>query len=373
MLPKLPGKGGGGAAGPKDSITDYVDEIDKLNNAMNRMASGSGAAVHMDAALEKIGHDLRAGVLMTNASIDAYLSAATALDKLTQEYKDWDEAMRLAESQASKEQQQLKAFEDAQKSTAKSIGEFVRSINEQTETMFMSNEAAEKYIALAKLQREYNEGLIPSVEALAEAQAAVGSALDRRNAAAAIRASIEEQKRYAEEIRSIFTNNIADGLTDVVMGTKSVSDAFKNMERNIVGSLSRIASQRIAEAIFGGATSSGGNAGSGIVGMVIPWLAGLFGGGGLTSTGGGFGEHFASGGRAAANTPIFVGERGAELFVPHSAGTVIPNDVLTARRAQQQSVINISVNVDGATTRATADQVAVRTGAAVRRALARNT
>jgi hypothetical protein len=37
---------------------------------------------------------------------------------------------------------------------------------------------------------------------------------------------------------------------------------------------------------------------------------------------------FADGGRPPLNRPSIVGERGAELFVPDSAGTVVPNEAL---------------------------------------------
>ncbi len=40
-------------------------------------------------------------------------------------------------------------------------------------------------------------------------------------------------------------------------------------------------------------------------------------------------EGFAKGGAVAANTPIMVGEEGAELFVPRSNGEIIPNDRIT--------------------------------------------
>tara|TARA_R110002126_G_scaffold129336_2_gene272142 strand:- start:192 stop:689 length:498 start_codon:yes stop_codon:yes gene_type:complete len=37
---------------------------------------------------------------------------------------------------------------------------------------------------------------------------------------------------------------------------------------------------------------------------------------------------FANGGRPPSNRPSLVGEKGAELFVPDSAGTIVPNDQL---------------------------------------------
>ena len=46
----------------------------------------------------------------------------------------------------------------------------------------------------------------------------------------------------------------------------------------------------------------------------------------VSALGGIFG--FANGGRPPSNRPSLVGEKGAELFVPDSAGTIVPNDQL---------------------------------------------
>jgi lambda family phage tail tape measure protein len=61
-------------------------------------------------------------------------------------------------------------------------------------------------------------------------------------------------------------------------------------------------------------------------------LFGMYAGGGF-GTGNAFGNQdlggfLAEGGSASANTPYVVGERGPELFVPRSSGTVIPNHAL---------------------------------------------
>ena len=47
---------------------------------------------------------------------------------------------------------------------------------------------------------------------------------------------------------------------------------------------------------------------------------------------------FADGGRPPTGKPSIVGERGPELFVPDSAGTIIPNEELMGG--------NVTVNVD---------------------------
>ena len=69
----------------------------------------------------------------------------------------------------------------------------------------------------------------------------------------------------------------------------------------------------------------------------------LFGNiGGKTVTSGLFGLlGFANGGRPPVGKPSIVGEKGPELFVPKTSGTVIPNDKLGGGGST-----NISVNVD---------------------------
>jgi lambda family phage tail tape measure protein len=69
--------------------------------------------------------------------------------------------------------------------------------------------------------------------------------------------------------------------------------------------------------------------------QLIAQLLPTFGGGGGRSSGGGglFGGKIipgflADGGPALANKPYIVGERGPELFVPNTTGTVVPNDAM---------------------------------------------
>jgi hypothetical protein len=64
--------------------------------------------------------------------------------------------------------------------------------------------------------------------------------------------------------------------------------------------------------------------------LAMEGLKGLFGekgsGGGLFSAiGSFFGGFFADGGQPPMNKPSLVGEKGPELFIPRSAGTIVPN------------------------------------------------
>ena len=58
---------------------------------------------------------------------------------------------------------------------------------------------------------------------------------------------------------------------------------------------------------------------------------------------GAFGGFFASGGRPPVGRPSIVGERGAELFVPDSAGTIIPNHQLGGSTQHTTAEINFNV------------------------------
>ena len=83
------------------------------------------------------------------------------------------------------------------------------------------------------------------------------------------------------------------------------------------------------------------------------------GGGGLFSGGGGSGIKFgsvnlglssglgfANGGRPPVNKASLVGERGPELFVPNSAGTIIPNNKLGGGDSIT-NIVNVSVDASG--------------------------
>jgi len=82
--------------------------------------------------------------------------------------------------------------------------------------------------------------------------------------------------------------------------------------------------------------------------QMIRLFSGMFGGGGF-GTGNKFGNQdlggfLADGGPANANTPYVVGERGPELFVPKSSGTVIPNNQINNMMGSSTTVTNNYIN-----------------------------
>ena len=105
----------------------------------------------------------------------------------------------------------------------------------------------------------------------------------------------------AGQIKSSF-ENFTSGLEDAFVSFVQTGKlSFKSLANSILADLARIAFKK---AVLG--------------------MAGLFG--------------FAAGGSVMGGTPIVVGERGPELFVPSSAGKIVPNNVLNGSAAGQGSV-----------------------------------
>jgi len=111
--------------------------------------------------------------------------------------------------------------------------------------------------------------------------------------------------------------SLEDALVDLTMGTATAKDAFKSMARSIIADLVRINIQRNVTAPLAEA------------------MSGFFGSSPQAK---------AIGGSVRANKPYMVGERGAELFVPNSAGSIVPNNKLGGGVVVNQT-INLSAGV----------------------------
>jgi tape measure domain-containing protein len=157
------------------------------------------------------------------------------------------------------------------------------------------------------------------------------------------------------EIGQSVEQGIVSNLTDAVMGTKSLADAAISVLNDLKRKLVEVALQR--------ATAGIGN-------RIGGFLGGLFGGGkksggGLFSGGGGgvgFGSvnlgissglGFANGGRPPVGKASLVGERGPEMFVPTSSGTIIPNNMIGGGGVTNMVTVNVDASgsaVQGSTT-----------------------
>ena len=119
------------------------------------------------------------------------------------------------------------------------------------------------------------------------------------------------------KVRTLFGILEADGLSlsqgiadsfgtafmSMIDGTKSVKEAFKSMAAAIIKQLLQVlVIQQIVGRVGTGGENSGG---TGLAGIISNTRA--------------------NGGSVTSNQPYLIGERGAELFVPHTAGRIVPN------------------------------------------------
>ena len=135
----------------------------------------------------------------------------------------------------------------------------------------------------------------------------------------------EKMAAVGEEIESSIKNNLRDAIT----GAKTFGEAMTNVINRI---RDKILDAQIDKLLgqFGENFAKGKDGGKGLGGFLGGILGGLF----------------ADGGRPPVNKASLVGERGPELFVPNSAGTIIPNNKLGGGDSIT-NIVNVSVDASG--------------------------
>ena len=130
----------------------------------------------------------------------------------------------------------------------------------------------------------------------------------------------EKTNKISEAFKKIgddIGKGVSDALHDAILQTKALGDAARSILRGIASDLLRLGINTLLKSTGFGIFSN---------------LAG-----------------FANGGRPPVNRPSIVGEKGPEIFVPSTAGTIIPNDKIGG------SSTNIVVNVDATNTEVNGD------------------
>lgn len=134
--------------------------------------------------------------------------------------------------------------------------------------------------------------------------------IDRQEQMAKMFVTMEDSMRRTQEVFDSVWGNMSSAIDNFV---KTGKLNMKDFARSTIQSLIAIEMKMQAMSLLRGLFSS-------------------FAGGGF-GTGNAYGNmdlggFLAEGGPAQANTPYIIGERGPELFVPRTAGTVIPNNAL---------------------------------------------
>ena len=107
-------------------------------------------------------------------------------------------------------------------------------------------------------------------------------------------------KQAFDQLSITIGNDIKNGIAGLIKGTSTLGDLLNNVADKFLD-------VALNQALFGSILGSSGTPGGGLLGAI-----GLF----------------ANGGRPPVGKPSIVGERGPELFVPRSSGTIVPNNKL---------------------------------------------
>lgn len=157
-----------------------------------------------------------------------------------------------------------------------------------------------------------------------------------------------------------FSRIFGSGLQDLASGGARASDVFENMGRSIANLILKVGvlepmAKRLKDAFQGVGGDSGGGFNWGK--LISGAIGGAFGGAGQAAFSGtsigasGFGTglaygnmdiggFLANGGPANASVPYIVGERGPELFIPRTSGSVVPNHALGGAQKDNITIIN---------------------------------
>jgi len=166
----------------------------------------------------------------------------------------------------------------------------------QLDPMIAYNQQVREYVAMEANQLITDKQLGQAKEKLRERLLGVKDQLD------ITLMTMKDAKRMGIQ-------SLEDGLVDLMRGAKSTKEAFADMARSVIASLIRMQIQQSITAPLAKA-----------MGLSVGTRA--------------------MGGPVTAGKPYLVGERGPELIVPNSSGTVVPNNRLSGGGA-----VNITLNV----------------------------
>lgn len=203
----------------------------------------------------------------------------------------------------------------------------------QTRSLGVSAGEAERMkFVQQEINKAYKDG-VPLTDSLRSSIEAAGMAMGR-----AAQDTAQAKQRF-EEFKAV-GHTVASSLEGAfgkwIDGTQV---KWKEFMAGLEADLAKLAFKKGVESLLTGTAASGG---------------------GLMSLLGGFGGFFADGGSVGGGSPIVVGERGPELFVPRSSGTIVPNGAMGGG-----GTTNITMRIDLAG--ANGDEAIARISAAAAR------
>jgi hypothetical protein len=215
--------------------------------------------------------------------------------------------------------------------------------------------ALEERMAVPGLNPDVLLGLTQQSEALKDQ-----IALYKEYQPAIIQARLEQEKfNVIFSATSPIVDNLFNSISNVVAGTMTAKEAFASFLNSVADMLADVAKRIIAQYIaigiarmFAGVPGSSGGFTGGAAGFGGGFNAGIPSIGNTTNFSSVFGGARANGGPVSSGQTYMVGERGPELFVPGSSGSIVPNNRLGGMGGD----VSVVVNVDASGSRVEGDE-----------------
>lgn len=351
---------GGGGGKKKEGKSEAEKEAERLQQRYESLEASlrERIALHgQESEVAKVNYETQNGELakLSEAQKQTLLQLASEIDALNKKHEIEEKAKQLTESLMTPTEELNKLRKEA--------AELLEAGAISQETY---NRALEAY-------KEPGQQLLEDLQFELELLRMTNA--ERQTAIALRGLDAESVKKYGDQVREAFDRlereskliDFVDGVrgefedlfVSLVDGSKSASEAFKDFFDNIAAMITRMIAERWVEQLFGqrGTTGKGSTGGD-----WVSMLFGLFG----------FGGGRAGGGDTLPGRAYLVGEEGPEMFVPRTAGTVIPaaktSMALSGGASFQQS---LNVTIAGRPDRRTPEQIARAAGREARRAMAR--
>ena len=312
------GKGSGSGRARGKKVKDVTKDVEALVRKANEAAQSfdtlfAAPQNPLEAAISSLNDEL----LETDKELEGIL---LKLDELTKGDPRFDGArsqistLRDKLSEFSKEDIKRQASRNLTKGDREGLEESIREAEALSKAL---GQGRTELTALEKLAVKYGEaweqldlGVKQNLTRLAEQ-----SDLLNANNKKALEA-LETQRAAAAELNSLYQgigDTIQTGIIDAIdAGIEGLINGTKDLDKALqeiaAGVLKDIGMMLLKTGLNAALSGLGGNDGVGFFSKLFPKRE--------------------QGGPVSGNSPYIVGEKGPELFVPSSAGTIVPNDAL---------------------------------------------
>jgi hypothetical protein len=193
--------------------------------------------------------------------------------------------------------------------------ETVKAEKEKLEAQIKTVGMSEKQVKLAEIEAKYQEDIARNILEAKGDPMALAAWNAKTEALKKVRIAVIEDAdslSYLKEVNDTVWKDMTSALDEFV-NTGSIN--FSKLTQSIIQDLLKIQLKKQALALWESASGGGG-----VMGLVSAGIKML---------------GFADGGEPPVGVPSMVGERGPELFVPKTAGTIIPNNMLKGNDSGQ--------------------------------------